>query len=143
MDKNEYKVRLEEIKQLIEQENYVEAASVADQIEWKKVRNVNTLCMISEVYEAVDRYEDSKVLLLRAYRRSPMSRTVLYRLVEVTIALRQFDESIGYYTEYVQAAPNDLNRYILKYKIYRGRGSSVNEQIDILKEYLDQEYNEK
>ena len=65
MDKNEYKVRLEEIKQLIEQENYVEAASVADQIEWKKVRNVNTLCMISEVYEAVDRYEDSKVLLLR------------------------------------------------------------------------------
>ena len=143
LDKNEYKVRLEEIKQLIEQENYVEAASVADQIEWKKVRNVNTLCMISEVYEAVDRYEDSKVLLLRAYRRSPMSRTVLYRLVEVTIALRQFDESIGYYTEYVQAAPNDLNRYILKYKIYRGRGSSVNEQIDILKEYLDQEYNEK
>ena len=143
LDKNEYKVRLEEIKQLIEQENYVEAASVADQIEWKKVRNVNTLCMISEVYEAVDRYEDSNVLLLRAYRRSPMSRTVLYRLVEVTIALRQFDESIGYYTEYVQAAPNDLNRYILKYKIYRGRGSSVNEQIDILKEYLDQEYNEK
>ena len=143
MDKNEYKVRLEEIKQLIEQENYTEAAAIADRIEWRKVRNVNTLCMISEVYEAVDRYEDSKMLLLRAYRRSPMSRTVLYRLVEVTIALRQFDESIGYYTEYVQAAPNDTNRYILKYKIYRGRGSSVNEQIDILKEYLDQEYNEK
>ena len=143
LDKNEYKVRLEEIKQQIEQENYEQAAEIADQIDWKKVRNVNTLCMISEVYEAVGRYDDSKRILLRAYRRSPMSRTVLYRLVEVTIALKQFDEAIGYYTEYVQAAPHDTNRYILKYKIYRGRGSSVNEQIDILKEYLDQEYNEK
>ena len=143
MDKNEYKVRLEEIRHQIDQGNTAQAAVLADQIDWKKVRNVNTLCMISEVYEAEGRCEDSKALLLRAYRKSPMSRTVLYRLVEVTIALKQFDEAIGYYTEYVQAAPHDMNRYILKYKIYRGRGSSVNEQIDILKEYLDQEYNEK
>ena len=143
MDKNEYNLKLQEIEQLVDQGNYAEAAAAADTIEWKRVRNVRTLCMVSEIYEAEDRYEDSKALLLRAYKRSPMGKNILYRLVEVTIALKQFDEAIEYYSEYVQVAPHDNNRYILKYKIYRGRGSSIDEQIEILKEYLDQEYNEK
>ena len=143
MDKKEYNEKLEEIKGLIAAEDYSSAAQIADSIDWKRVRNVQTLVMISEVYEAVERYEDSKTLLLRAYRRSPVGRTVLYRLVEVTIKLNQFDEAIEYYSEYVQAAPRDNSRYILKYKIYRARGSSVDEQISILKEYLKQEYNEK
>ncbi len=143
MDKNEYNLKLGEIDKCVDQKNYEEAAHIADQIEWKRVRNVRTLCKISEVYEAAERYEDSKALLLRAYRRSPVGRTILYRLVEITIKLGQFDEAIEYYSEYVQAAPHDNNRLLLKYKIYRGRGSSVQEQIQILKEYLDQEYNEK
>ena len=139
MDKKEYQEKLDEINRLIAVEDYDSAAQVADSIEWKRVRNVRTLLMISEIYEAVNRYQDSKILLLRAYRRSPLGRTVLYRLVECTVALRQFDEAIEYYSEYVQAAPRDNNKYILKYKIYRGRGSSLDEQIDILKEYLAQE----
>ena len=143
MDKREYQEKLDEINRLIAEEDYAQAARVADTIDWKRVRNVQTLVMVSEIYEAVERYEDSKVLLLRAYRRSPLGRTVLYRLVECTIHLGQFDEAIEYYSEYVQAAPHDNNRYILKYKIYKGRGSSLDEQIDILKEYLEQEYNEK
>ena len=143
MDKREYQEKLDEISRLIAEEDYAQAARVADTIDWKRVRNVQTLVMVSEIYEAVERYEDSKVLLLRAYRRSPLGRTVLYRLVECTIHLGQFDEAIEYYSEYVQAAPHDNNRFILKYKIYKGRGSSLDEQIDILKEYLDQEYNEK
>ena len=143
MDKREYQEKLQEINQLIAAEDYEGAAKVADSIDWKRVRNVQTLVMISEVYEAVERYEDSKILLLRAYRRSPVGRTVLYRLVECCIKLRQFDQAIEYYSEYVQAAPHDNNKFILKYKIYRGRGASLEEQIDILKEYLDQEYNEK
>ena len=143
MDKREYQEKLQEINRLIAAEDYEGAAHVADSIDWKRVRNVQTLVMISEVYEALERYEDSKVLLLRAYRRSPVGRTVLYRLVECCIKLRQFDQAIEYYSEYVQAAPHDNNKYILKYKIYRGRGSSLDEQIDILKSYLDQEYNEK
>lgn len=143
MDKNEYSLKLEEIDKYVNQGNYTEAAKVADTIDWRRVRNVRTLCMISEIYEADNRYEDSKELLVRAYRRSPVGRSVLYRLVEVTIQLKQFDEAIEYYSEYVQAAPHDNNKYILKYKIYRGRGSSLEEQIDILKEYLSQEYNEK
>lgn len=143
MDKNEYNLRLEEIDAYVSQGNYSEAAKAADTIDWRRVRNVRTLCMISEIYEADNRYEDSKALLLRAYRRSPVGRAILYRLVEVTIQLKQFDEAIEYYSEYVQAAPHDNNKYILKYKIYRGRGSSLDEQIDILKEYLSQEYTEK
>ena len=143
MDKNEYNLKLEEIDKYVNQGNYGEAAKVADQIDWRRVRNVRTLCMISEIYEADNRYEDSKELLQKAYRRSPVGRSILYRLVEVTIRLKQFDEAIEYYSEYVQAAPHDNSKYILKYKIYKGRGSSLDEQIDILKEYLDQEYNEK
>ena len=143
VDKNEYNLKLEEIERNADSGNTAEAARIADTIDWKRVRNVRTLCMVSEVYEAEDRYEDSKALLLRAYRRTPVGRAILYRLVEVTIHLKQFDEAIEYYSEYCQASPHDNNRYILKYKIYRGRGSSIDEQIDILREYLDQEYNEK
>ena len=139
VDKKEYQEKLSEINRLIAVEDYNSAAQVADSIDWKRVRNVQTLLMISEVYEAVNRYDMSKNLLLRAYRRSPLGRTVLYRLVECTIALGQFDEAIEYYSEFVQAAPRDNNKYILKYKIYRGRGSSLDEQINILKEYLAQE----
>ena len=143
MDKNEYSLKLQEIRKLIDQENYSGAAEAADQVDWRKVRNINTLCLISEVYEAVGRYDDSKALLLRAYRRTPVGRSILYRLVEVCVAQKQFDEAIQYYSEFVQAAPSDTNRFILKYKIYKGRGSSLDEQIDVLKEYLSEEYNEE
>ena len=143
LDKYEYNLKLEEIDKLVDQSDYTEAANLADTIDWRRVRNVRTLCLISEIYEAAGRLEDSKTLLVRAYRRSPVGRTVLYRLVEVTTALQQYDEAIEYYTEYVQAAPHDNNRYILKYKIYKGRGSSIEELIAILEEYLGQEYTER
>ena len=132
MDKYEYNLKLEEIDKLVDQGDYEEAAKLADTIDWRRVRNVRTLCLISEIYEAAGRLEDSKNLLVRAYRKSPVGKTVLYRLVEVTTALRQYDEAIEYYSEYVQAAPHDNNRYILKYKIYKGRGNSVEELITIL-----------
>ena len=143
LDKYEYNLKLEEIDKLVDQGDYEEAASLADTIDWRRVRNVRTLCLISEIYEVSGRLEDSKKLLVRAYRKSPVGRNVLYRLVEVTTALGQYDEALEYYTEYVQAAPHDNNRYILKFMIYRGRGSSVEELIAILEEYLGQEYTEK
>lgn len=143
VDKYEYNLKLEEIDKLVDQGDYQEAANLADTIDWKRVRNIRTLCLISEIYEAAGRLSDSKTLLQRAYRRSPVGRTVLYRLVEVTTALGQYDEAIEYYSEYVQAAPHDNNRYILKYKIYKGRGSQPEELIAILEEYLGQEYTER
>ena len=143
LDKYEYNLKLEEIDKLVDQGDYEEAANLADTIEWKRVRNVRTLCLISEIYEAAGRLPDSKRILERAYRKTPVGRNVLYRLVEVTTALQEYDEALEYYTEYVQAAPHDNNRYILKYKLYRGRGSSVEELIVILEEYLGQEYTER
>ncbi len=143
MDKYEYNLKLEEIDKLVDQGDYEEAAKLADTVDWRRVRNIRTLCLISEIYEASGRLEDSKTILVRAYKKSPVGKTILYRLVEVTTALQQYDEAIEYYSEYVQAAPHDNNRYILKYLIYRGRGSSVEELITILEEYLGQEYTER
>lgn len=143
MDKYEYNLKLEEIKKLIDKQDYKNAADIADTVEWKRVRNVRTLCMISEIYEANDRLEDAKEILLRAFARSSGSRTILYRLVEISVKMKEFDEAVEYYGDFINAAPNDNSRYILKYKIYKGRGSSVEDQIAILEEYKEREYTEK
>lgn len=143
MDKYEYNLKLEEINRLVESGNYEDAAVLADTIDWKRVRNARTLCMVSEIYEANGRMEDSKAVLMRAYRRSQMGRMILYRLTEVAIKMGEFDEAIEYYSEFVDSAPNDNSRYVLKYKIYKGRGSSLQDQIAILEEYKEREYTEK
>lgn len=143
LDKYEYNLKLDEIKKLVTSGNYEEAVKVADTVEWKRVRNTRTLCMVSEIYEANGRLEDSKEILLRAYRRSQMTRTILFRLTEVAIKMKEFDEAVEYYSEFVNAAPNDTSRYILKYEIYKGRGSSLEDQIAILEEYKEAEYTEQ
>ena len=143
MDKYEYQAKLEEIKKLVDKEEYEEAAAIADTIEWKRVRSVRTLCLVSEIYEIVGRAEDSRNILYRAYRRSPGSRQILYRLTEACVQTQDFDDAVEYYTEYVNLAPHDNNRYILKYEIYKGRGSSVEEQIQVLEELKNQEYTEQ
>ena len=143
VDKYEYQAKLEEIKKLVDKEEYEEAAAIADTIEWKRVRSVRTLCLVSEIYEIVGRAEDSKNILYRAYRRSPGSRQILYRLTEACVQTQDFDDAVEYYTEYVNLAPHDNNKYILKYEIYKGRGSSVEEQIQVLEELKSQEYTEQ
>ena len=143
LDKYEYSLKLDEIKKLVTSGNYEEAVKVADTVEWKRVRNTRTLCMVSEIYEANDRLEDSKEILLRAYRRSQTTRTILFRLTEIAIKMKEFDEAVEYYSEFVNAAPNDTSRYILKYEIYKGRGSSLEDQISILEEYKEAEYTEQ
>lgn len=143
MDKYEYNLKLEEITKLVEQENYEEALDIADTIDWRRVRNVRTLCMVSEIYEANDRLEDSRDILMRAYRKSQAVRSILFRLTEISIKLRDFDEAADYYSEFVNAAPHDNSRYLLKYMIYKGRGASLEDQIEILEEYNQKEYTEK
>ena len=143
MDKYEYNLKLEEINRMVDNENYEDAAKIADTVDWKRIRNARTLCMVSEIYEINGRLEESKAVLMRAYRLSQIMRIVLYRLTEVAIKMKDFDEAIEYYGEFVNAAPNDNSRYILKYKIYRGRGSSLEEQIAVLEDYREREYTEK
>jgi len=143
LDKYEYSLKLEEINRLVENDNYEDAAKIADTVDWKRVRNARTLCMVSEIYEANDRLEDSRDVLMRAYRRAQGGRMIVYRLAEVAIQMREFDEAIEYYSEFADIAPNDYSRYVLKYKIYKGRGSRLEEQIAILEEYKEKEYTEK
>ena len=143
MDKYEYNLKLEEITRLVEQENYEDAVDIADTIDWRRVRNVRTLCMVSEIYEANGRLEDSRDILLRAYRKSQAVRSILFRLTEISIKLREFDDAADYYSEFVSAAPHDNSRYLLKYMIYKGRGASLEDQIEILEEYNQKEYTEK
>ena len=143
VDKYEYQAKLEEMKKLVDKEEYEEAVAITDTIEWKRVRSVRTLCLVSEIYEIVGRAEDSKNILYRAYRRSPGSRQILYRLTEACVQTQDFDDAVEYYTEYVNLAPHDNNKYILKYEIYKGRGSSVEEQIQVLEELKSQEYTEQ
>ena len=117
MDKNEYRARLEEISQLVDRQDYKGALKIVDTIDWRRVRSARTLCMVGEIYEANKRYEDSRKLLLLAHQRAPIGKTVLYRLVELSIKMGEFDEALNYYKKFVEISPNDNSRYILKYKI--------------------------
>lgn len=143
MDKYEYNLTLEKVKELAEQESFEEAAALADTIDWRRVRNARTLCMISEIYEACGRLEESRNMLVRAYQKTKATRTILFRLTEISIKLKDFDTAAEYYSEFVNAAPHDNSKYLLKYLIYKGRGAAIEDQIDILEEYNEREFTEK
>ena len=143
MDKYEYKVKLEQIEKLAARKEYVTAAKIADSIDWRKVKSVTTLTMIADVYEATGRLEDCYEILNMVYDRSPIGRRVVYRLAQVATKMHDFEEAIELYKEFISIAPHDLNKYILKYQIYRERGSSVEDQIVILEEFKSHEYDEK
>ena len=143
LDKNEYRARLEEISQLVDRQDYKGALKIVDTIDWRRVRSARTLCMVGEIYEANKRYEDSRKLLLLAHQRAPIGKTVLYRLVELSIKMGEFDEALNYYKKFVEISPNDNSRYILKYKIYRARRSPIEDQIAVLQEYKSREYTER
>ena len=143
MDKNEYRAKLDVINDLVDRQDYKGALEIVDTIDWRRVRSARTLCMVGEIYEANKRYEDSRKLLILAHQRAPIGKTVIYRLVELAIKMGNFDEAIDYFNQFVEISPNDNSRYILKYKIYRGRRSPIQEQIAILEEYKGREYTER
>lgn len=143
MDKSEYRAKLDEINELVDRQDYKGALRIVDDIDWRRVRSARTLCMAGEIYEANKRYEDSRRLLLLAHQRAPIGRTVLYRLVELSVKMGNLDEAVDYYKQFVELSPNDNSRYILKYKIYRAKRSSIEEQISILQEYKAKEYTER
>lgn len=143
MDKNEYRAKLDEINDLVDRQDYRGALKIVDTIDWRRVRSARTLCMVGEIYEANKRYEDSRKLLLMAHHRAPIGRTVLYRLVELSVKMKNFDEAADYYKQFVEISPNDNSRYILKYKLARGKRAPLEEQISILQEYKSREYTER
>ncbi|MBR2045645.1 MAG: hypothetical protein IJ958_05865 [Agathobacter sp.] len=143
MDKYEYNLKLDQMKTLLAEGKYTDAAEIADTINWQKVRNVNALVKAGEVYEKVGRYDESREILLNAYDRSPIGRTIIYRLAEVAIKMEDFEGAKEYYDEFVEIAPHDNQKYVLKYNIKKAQGASVQELIPILEEFKEEEYTEE
>ncbi len=143
LDKYEYNLKLDQMKSLCAEENYSAAAEIADTINWNKIKNVNALVRAGEIYEKVDRYEDSKDVLLMAYDRSPIGRMIIYRLAEVAIKMGDFTAAQEYFEEFVEIAPHDNLKYVLKYSIKKAQGAGYEELIPILEELKDQEYLEE
>ncbi len=143
MDKNEYRIKADEIKALIAQGEYQQAAEIADTIDWRRVKSVMMLCTISDLYKINRRYEDSRDILLLAYDRHPGGRTIVYSLCELSIKLEDYVMAIEYYKEFVQIAPRDTGRYILQYKLYQAQDVSLEERIAVLEELKAKDYREK
>lgn len=143
MDKYEYKVRSDEIRELIAQGEYAEAAQIADTIDWRRVKSVMMLCTISDLYKINRRYEDSRDMLLLAYDRHPGGRTIVYSLCELAIKMGDVVQAVEYYKEFVQVAPKDSGRYILQYKLYEAQDVSLEERIAVLEELKKRDYREK
>lgn len=143
MDKYEYNLKLDQIKALSAEEGYMSAAEIADSINWNKIKNVNTLVKIGEIYEKAERYQDARDILLMAYDRSPIGRMIIYRLAEVAIKMGDYDAATEYYDEFVEIAPHDDMKYVLRYAIKKGQRASFDELITILEEYKDEEYTEE
>ena len=143
MDKYEYNLKLDQMKSRYAEEKYDEAADIADTINWNKVKNVNGLVKAGEVYEKVQRYEESREVLLMAYDRSPIGRMIIYRLAEVAVKMKDFQAAQDYYDEFVEIAPHDTLKYVLRYDIQKAQGASYEELIPILEELKEQEYTEE
>ena len=143
MDKYEYRLKAEQIEKLVKKKDYQTAVKISDTIDWRRVKNLNMLYIVADLYEAVERYEDCMEILNIAYDRAPVGRMLLYKMTEIATRTHNFEEAIKLYREFVKAAPHDQSRYILKYQIYRERGSSLDDQIKTLKEYKTHEYQEK
>ncbi len=143
MDKYEYKIRAEEIKSLIAEGQYAEAAAIADSIDWRRVKSVMMLCTVSDLYKINRRLEDARDMLLLAYDRHPGGRSIVYSLCELSIKMGDLVNALGYYREFVQEAPKDSGRYVLKYKLFEAQEVSLEERIEVLEELKSKDYSEK
>ena len=143
LDKEEFRVKLGQINKLVEAQDYKGAMQIVDSIDWRRVKNVRTLCVVGEIYAANKRYEESKEIFLLAYHRATIGKNILYRLIEVSLKRGQISEATEFFDEYREVAGSDTSQYILRYKIARAKNASLNEQIRILEEYKEKEFTER
>ena len=143
LDKYEYKLKLEQLKHLVEEKDYKTAAEIADTINWRKVKSASTLCMVGEIYDRDKQYENSREILLMAYDRATVGRNIIYRLALVSLKMGKVEEAKEYYEEFLEIAPYDNLKYVLRYQIAKMEGASLEEQIGILEEFKSREYTEE
>ena len=143
MDKYEYKLKLEQLKNLVEEKDYSTAAEIADTINWRKVKSATTLCMVGEIYDRNKQYENSREILLMAYDRATVGRNIIYRLALVSMKMGNLEEAKEYYDEFLEVAPYDNLKYVLRYQLARLEGLPIEELIAILEEFKEREYTEE
>ena len=143
LDKYEYNLKLDQMKSLVAEGNYQAAAEIADTINWRKIKNVSALVRAGEIYENVERFDEAKEILLMAYERSPIGRTIIYRLACLAIKTANFDEAKEYYNEFVAVAPHDILKYVLKYELNKAQGSDYRTLIQNLESLKEQEFSEE
>ena len=143
MDKTEYRMKLDEINDLVDAQDYEGALQIADTIDWRRVKSIRTLCMVADIYEVNGKLESSMKMLQLAYKRSSVGKMILYRLVELCLKMGRADEAVSYYNEYLETASNDTSKYILKYKILKAQNAPLEDQIQVLEEYREREYTER
>lgn len=143
MDKNEYQLKLEEMKNLYAEQDYAAAAAIADTISWRRVRNVNTLCMVGDIYDQQRRYKESRAVLLMAYDKSPVGKNIIYKLTNVAIKYSTYEEAKEFYDEFIAIAPHDNRRYVLKYKLADKKKAPLGDRIAILEELKEYDYTEE
>ena len=143
MDKYEYKLKTEQMLELMEDGSYKKAAEIADTIDWKRVRNAAMLTNVSDIYEKNKEYEKSYNVLNLAYHRAEGSRKIISKLCTLALKTGNVDEAIDFYDEFMQIAPKDPNQYILRYQILRAQRAPIEQQIEALEEYKKSEYIEE
>ena len=143
LDKQEYRLKTEQMLKLAGQKSYKEAMEIADSIDWGKVKNTSILCAVSEIYEANGEFQKGKELLLSAYERATDSKKIIYRLGLISLKLDDVKEATECYEEFLKVAPKDPNKYILQYRILKAKNASLEEQIEVLEELKKVEYTER
>lgn len=143
MDKYEYNLKKDQMKALVAEGNYNAAAEIADSINWRKEKNVNLLVKAGDIYAKLKRYDEAKEILLIAYDRSPIGRMIIYRLAEISIKMKDLEEAEEYYNEFVEIAPHDNLKYVLRYKMSRANQADLPTRIAILEELKEAEYTEE
>ena len=143
MDKYEYRVKTEQMLEYMDKKQYKKAMEIADTIDWRRVKNVSMLNMVSEIYEYNGEFQKSRDILFVAFDRAPGSRKIVYRLGNLALKIEDFEEASDCYEEFVKLAPKDPNQYILKYKILRAQGAPLEEQIHAMEDFKKAEYVEK
>lgn len=143
LDKAEYQSKLEQLTSLANKEDYKGALAIVESVDWRRVKSIRTLSMVADVYEANKMYPEANDILLLAYDRSSIGKGILYRLVEVSVKMQDFESAEEYYQEFVSAASHDTSRYLLRYKILKGKKAPIEDQIEVLEAYKEAEYTER
>ena len=143
MDKYEFNIKVEQIKKLMKKKDFITAVKIADTIDWERVRENQLLIMAADVYEIAGRYDDARDVLLLAYEKTGLGRQLAYRLCRLSVKRGDIGEAEEFYQEFTQNSPRDAGKYILQYEMAKGRGESIEKQIEILETYIEEDMDDR